>query len=422
MRNIMTLARKDLRLLWRDKFGLFWVIAFPLLIAVFFGTIFSGGGGGGRSAISVAAVDLDSSETSRAFVQQMQESDALKVVELDLETARSRVRQGKVTAFVVIGKGYSDGPPAFFGGESNLRIGIDPARRAESAYLRGIITQLSFEQIQRLWTDREYADRQLGQIMTEIDSSTTISENDRGLLSGFFSSLDSLVQYVDSGIMSQDLEGSGIEVESVSREPQKGVPRSAFEVTFPSAILWALLGCAATFGISIVKERNAGTYLRLRLAPLSRAHILAGKGMACFISCLGVSLMLILLGRLVFGVRTDQPLLLAVALVSAAVCFVGIMMAMSVLGKTEDSVAGAGWAILLVMAMLGGGMMPLFFMPGWLRAISSISPVKWGILALEGAVWRDFSIGELLLPVVILWGVGIAFFAIGVFVFSRSEV
>jgi ABC-2 type transport system permease protein len=111
-----------------------------------------------------------------------------------------------------------------------------------------------------------------------------------------------------------------------------------------------------------------------------------------------------------------------VALVSAAVCFVGIMMAMSVLGKTEDSVAGAGWAILLVMAMLGGGMMPLFFMPGWLRAISSISPVKWGILALEGAVWRDFSMGELLLPVVILWGVGIAFFAIGVFVFSRSEV
>jgi ABC-2 type transport system permease protein len=114
--------------------------------------------------------------------------------------------------------------------------------------------------------------------------------------------------------------------------------------------------------------------------------------------------------------------MLAVALVSAAICFVGIMMAMSVMGKTEESVAGAGWAILLVMAMLGGGMVPLFFMPGWLRAISSISPVKWGVLALEGAIWREFTVSEMALPVGILLGVGVLFFGIGVLIFSRSEL
>lgn len=422
MFRIMTLARKDLLLLWRDKFGLFWVIAFPLMIAIFFGTIFSGGGGGGRSAISIAVVDQDSSESSRAFVKLMQDSDALTITEVDLTTAQDRVRYGKTTAYVLVEEGYGSGAPAMFGGEQRMRVGIDPSRQAEAAYLQGILTKLSFEQVQSQWTNRERARKQISDILSEIDSSSNVSANDRNLLSTFFGSLGDLVENSDTNIMSQGLESNAVPVESVQREQESGKPRSSFEITFPSSILWALLGCAATFGLSIVKERSGGTYLRLRLAPLSRAQVLAGKGMACFLACVGVSLFLILMGKLVFGVRTDNLLHLALALIGSATCFVGIMMALCVLGKTEDAVAGAGWAILLVMAMLGGGMMPLFFMPKWLSTLSVISPVRWGIVAFEGAIWREFSLTEMLFPVGILFGFGFVFFAIGVYFFSRSEV
>ena len=38
-------------------------------------------------------------------------------------------------------------------------------------------------------------------------------------------------------------------------------------------------------------------------------------------------------------------------------------------------------------------MLPPIFMPDWLKAVSSISPIKWGILALEGAQYqRDFTL------------------------------
>ena len=67
------------------------------------------------------------------------------------------------------------------------------------------------------------------------------------------------------------------------------------------------------------------------------------------------------------------------------------MMLISTLGRTEQSASGAGWAILLVMAMLGGGMVPLFVMPAWMATASNVSPVKWAILALEGALWRGFT-------------------------------
>lgn len=57
--------------------------------------------------------------------------------------------------------------------------------------------------------------------------------------------------------------------------------------------------------------------------------------------------------------------------ICTALCFVGLMMFISTLGKTEQSASGAGMALLMVMARLGSGMMPLVFMPTWMPAFMS---------------------------------------------------
>ena len=209
--------------------------------------------------------------------------------------------------------------------------------------------------------------------------------------------------------------------EDVERERKAAF--SSFEITFPSAILWALMGCTATFAISIVNERNAGTFQRLRLAPITRGQILAGKGLGCFLAGLAVATLLIGLGVGVWGVRVASPITLVVALVCTAFAFTGLMMVFSVAGKTETAVAGAGWATLLICAMIGGGMIPLVFMPTWLRSVSHVSPIKWGIVALEGATWRQFSLTEfdMLLPCGILLGVGVVGYAVGTFVLTRQD-
>jgi ABC-2 type transport system permease protein len=198
-------------------------------------------------------------------------------------------------------------------------------------------------------------------------------------------------------------------------------PRSPFEITFPQALSWALLGCTLSFAVSIVTERQRGTYLRLRLAPITRAHILAGKGLACFITCVSVSVLLLLIGMLIFDVRLVSPLGMLLALVSGGVCYVGLMMLISVIGRTEQAVAGAGWAIMLVMAMTGGSMVPLMFMPSWMLALSNFSVVKWAIYAFEGAIWRQFTLTQMMLPVGILLGIGLTAYAIGVSILVRTD-
>jgi ABC-2 type transport system permease protein len=174
------------------------------------------------------------------------------------------------------------------------------------------------------------------------------------------------------------------------------------------------MGCAATFGVGLVAERNAGTLFRLLATPLTRAQVLLGKAAACGAAILGVEALLLLVGATAFHVRPASWGLLAAASVAAAAAFVGLMMFISTLGRTERSASGAGWAILLVMSMLGGGMVPLFVMPAWMATASNVSPVKWAVLALEGALWRGFTPREMVLPCAILVFVGAVAFAAGV--------
>lgn len=303
-----------------------------------------------------------------------------------------------------------------------MEIGMDPSRRAEAGYLRGLLTQAAFLQMQKRFMN---PDTMLNVVRNERQSLAGNMDTTSGqgkLLMNYLKDTEKFLGNVDSGFYSQggplQMEGPEIKAVEVSRE---GRPATAFEITFPSGILWGLIGCAAAFGISIVRERREGTYLRLRLAPITRTHILAGKGMACFIACISVCVLLLLFGGLVFGVRLGNTLHLALAIIASAWCFVGIMMFISVLGKTEQSVSGAGWAVLLVMSMFGGGMVPLMFMPSWMRMLSNFSPVKWGIISLEGAIWRGFSLQEMMLPVAVLCGTGLVLFFIGVTILTKTD-
>src|SRR5262249_33636869 len=142
-------------------------------------------------------------------------------------------------------------------------------------------------------------------------------------------------------------------------------PRSGFDVTFPQGVIWGIIGCAMTFGIGIVSERTQGTLVRLQISPLTRFHLLAGKATASFIAILIVECGILLLGRYVFHVVPASWGLLALAGFSSGIAFVGIMMLTSSLGKTEQAAAGAGWAVMMPLAMFGGAMVPLFAMPSW---------------------------------------------------------
>ncbi len=173
------------------------------------------------------------------------------------------------------------------------------------------------------------------------------------------------------------------------------VPRTGFELAFPAAVLWGLIGCAGAFATASVAERRSGTALRLRAAPVRWSTMLSGKLLACIVACAVDATLLLIVARVAFGVRVERFAGLPIAIACCAICFAGITVRLGVLGRSEQAVGGASWATLLLMAMIGGAMVPVSVMPSWMRALSELSPVRWGIVALEGATFRGLALAEL---------------------------
>jgi len=142
-------------------------------------------------------------------------------------------------------------------------------------------------------------------------------------------------------------------------------------------------------------------------------QILGGKAAGCFFALFVVMSILFVFARLVFDVPIDYPLKVLLALVCVSSGFVGLMMFLAAIGKTERGMASLGWGVMMVFAMFGGAMIPLFMMPDWMITVSNFSPVKWAILSFEGATWREFSYSELMMPLGIMLAMGIVLFFAG---------
>jgi ABC-2 type transport system permease protein len=415
LRPVLALAGKDLRLLARNRAALFFALGWPVLIALFFGMIF--GGGGERGRMKVGAVDEDGSPASAALLKRLSATDGLELTPLPRAEAEARVRAGKLTAAVVVPKGYAEADARLFhGSPRRLELAVDPAHAAEAAMLEGILTGAAMQSMQALFSGGDGSRRMVDTALADLSGAPAGPEKARTsrFLGDLRSFLDAAPAAAPGG--ADGAAGGGgwkpLEIRKRELRADRVGPSSAFDITFPQGIIWGVIGCSLGFALSLVQERTRGTLTRLRAAPLTAGHVLAGKALACFTAIVGVEALLFAVGRIGFGVRPSWGLAAAAA-VSVAICFVGLMMLVAVVGKTEQAAGGLGWAIMMPLSMLGGGMVPLFAMPSWMQAAGTVSPVKWSILALEGAIWRGFTPAELAVPCAVLIAVGVTGFVLG---------
>lgn len=436
MHAILAMVRKDLTLLFRDRMSAFFTLVFPMVMAVFFGTIFSGGARPSEG-IRIAVVDEDSTAASIVFAESLAASPDFRVTRMTRAEATEAVKLGRQTAFLVMPPGFGASQQRLFHGEPpRLEIGIDPSRRAESAMLEGLLSARMARRMQTAMSDTASMRALLHRSRADLGDDPGLPAGERASIERFLVELETfLATPAARGLAPGAARTAGDSGRGGSGGPsfepvrfrksevarQRTGPRNAYEVSFPQGTIWGVLSCAFGFALGLVVERRRGTLIRIQVSPLRRHTVLLGKALGCFAGIVGICTILFGLGMTVFGVRPASPALLAMAVLCVAFGFVGIMMLISTLGKTESSVSGLGQALTMFMAMTGGGMVPLFVMPGWLQSLSVVSPVRWAILAFEGALWRGFTFEQMLLPCGILLAVGVAAFAIGVRAFRWNE-
>ena len=473
MRAILTIAAKDLRLLLRDRTNAFFVIVFPLAIAIFFGSIF----GGSSRSIPVAVVIESAGPAATDFANALEKDSTLSVRILpSREEADASVRLGRVAACVIIPKTFdTDLEKAMAGGRAIVEVHCDPARQAESGLVVGKLNEHAMRAIVRMFTNPKINSKVLAQSKLALALNPNMTSQQRERVSDVLESVqelfkqqnreaaaaetsktiagsvsgDSITNSVKANTSESTKSASNntengnvpvstppsatspdpflalpIQIQSSTIASESTEPPSTFAVTFPQGLVWGFVGCIGAFGAGMAEERRRGTFMRLLLAPCTIFCVLAGKSLACFTACVTMSVFMLLVATLGFHVSVQNWPMLALAIATCSFAFSGFTMALSGLFKNnEGSARSAGNAIVLVLVMIGGGTIPLAFMPPFLRAASQASPFSWAILAIEGAVWRGFAFTEMLAPLGILFFIGALGLVLGkTFIQKRARV
>ena len=327
------------------------------------------------------------------------------------EAAAEAVRRGHIAGAVVVPKGYAESARRlFFGAPPAVELMIDPSRKAERAMLEGLVMEQGARRFQDVFAATPEGRKNVQDNRAMLAFAPPGSIAGQQHLDSFLGELD---LFLGASAAAPETARSGeggfvpLAVTVTSIERRSEGPSSSFAVTFPQGILWGCIGCALSFMVGLVGERTQGTLLRLRVSPQPLSTVLLGKACACALGLLVVQAAVLAMGVAFFRVRPQSWLLLVGTAVLATLMFVGLVLLIASGAKTEQAASGAGWAMFLPLAMLGGAMVPLAFMPAWMARLSDFSPFKWVLLAYEGAIWRDFDGPEILPSWAILTALGL---------------
>jgi ABC-2 type transport system permease protein len=440
----LALAFKDIKLLLRDRANAFFTFVFPLLIAVFFGVIFSRSGE--SNAMDIAVVNEDGGPASVSFVDDLKKDAALTVhlvrqekiddkptgrtFPLTRENGMDLVRRGRVTACVIVPKGFEDSAGGMFAGRAmEIEALVDPTHNAEAGLLTGKLNEIAFRQLAKRFGSTADMKKMLDQAKASVAGAKDLDPVRKLLFDTMFSSIEAATVSVgkeatDAGKPDPNADSPlagwmPVKVSVKELAATHEGPNNSYEFSFPQGVVWGLMGCVVAFGASLASERARDTLMRLTTAPISRSQILLGKALACFLSCIFVQLLLLGFSMMPpFRVRVLEPGTLVATILCSAVGFTGIMMLMAGLSKSEGAASGFGRAIVLILAMIGGGTVPLFFAPKFIQTLSNVSPFKWANEAWQGALWRGMSIHDVALPLGVMLGFGVVGFVIGTSAFK----
>ncbi|MBN8597530.1 MAG: ABC transporter permease [Planctomycetes bacterium] len=429
IRAMWAIAWTDVRLLLRDRAAAFFTFVFPIIFAIFFGLVF--GGDAKKGKIEIAVAQLDQGSLATEFVSSLKQMDGFNVTSVASEAdGEKAVREGKASACIIIPGGFEKGLDSIFanGKGPEVPVLVDPSKAADTGLLQGRLMEQSFAMMAKSITQPERMKKQLQQARDMIAKSKDIDLSRKLMFGTLFQNIETFTN--DANKPGEDgkpafsdnaLSGfSPMQFEMKDIRKQRIGPTNAYEVSLPQGIVWGLMGCVTAFVSTLARDRQRGTLVRLRSAPVSRWQIVGGKAMAGFVSCMLVQWLLIGIFAMFFGVRVPNPPMLIVATVFSACAFVGVMMFLAVIGRSGEGSAGFGRSVILIMALIGGGTLPVFFMPAFMKPVSMASPFKWSVDAIEGATWRGYDSQQMFLPLAVLAGVAIGGFVLGSMMFRRA--
>lgn len=321
LRPITTFVPIDIKRLFRDKVGIFFVFIFPLVFLLIFGGLF---GGDQNISFKIALLNESKSEFATQFVEKLKQDDKILKIEEDITTldqAKEKLNRGEITAAITLPSGF---------GEVNTEAGY-PTGQARVLY--------------------DQSNESAGQ------------------------TLSSVLREVFKGINAEFVQNE--EPFTVAPEPTGTAGLSRFDYTFSGLLGFTLLSLGI-FGPTTVFPRlkQRGVLRRYQTTTIKvwqyfTANVLSNA----FVGILAAALMFAA-ALLIFdlNMRGDYFSITAVIVLGVIMLF-GIGLAIGGWAKNENQAAPLAQLATLPMMFLSGVFFPTFLMPEWLQAITKYIPL-----------------------------------------------
>jgi ABC-2 type transport system permease protein len=389
MDRLFSAIKKEFLYLVRDIPGLLVLFIMPLLLVLVVTLAQETATGGGKQT-SLLVIDEAKTDLSRTILRDLDSSAMFSVTHTQdihlVNTSGSRI-----TLYL-------------YPKDSAISLFMDPS--VNGSYRSSLTTTLNF-----------------------IIRGAEAKQAMEGTLNQFFRSSDTVMKTMVRSRLIASIESMPPVIIQNSPSEKAELRPSIIQNNVPGFILFAMFFIVIPLSASMIVEKNEGSFMRLKVLPVTWFTLLSSKVVVYLVVCLVQFFLMIFMGvwgfNALFGM---QPLAIGtnwgailVITIAASLAAVGFGILAGSIAKTVAQAALTGSILVVLLGLISGTFLPVYLLPGWIQAISLVSPIRWGI----DAYLHVFVLGEGLSAVLPDLFLLVLFFSlammISIFIFARRK-
>jgi ABC-2 type transport system permease protein len=346
----------NLRLVFRDRVGAFFIVVFPFMIILAIGAVF------GSGFTPVVGIVSGGGPLGDDLVRRLEATEGIEVRSFgdraDLTTA---VQRGHVEAGLVIPAGYDEA-----------------VRSGETVELPFVARPAG-------------AGAQVGLTVDAV-----LAEQATELRAARFRAAEGLGSFDEALERARAAEAAVPAIEV--RETVAGGDDSEGDFDYGAAQELVLFVFVISLSASamLIETRRLGLSRRMLASPTSAGTILVGESLGRFAIAMFEGLLIFVVTLLLFDVDWGDPVAGVAIIVLFALVGTGAAMLMGSALHNAEQASGIGVFIGLGFAALGGSMVPLEIFPPVMRTIAHATPHAWAIDAFDVVLGEGGGIADVL--------------------------
>jgi len=370
--------------LWRDRAAMVMAFLLPPLVFVIFCVAFSGATGESVK-LRVAVADVAHSPNSARLAHALLSDTRLRaelVIPASLEVVRARVHSGQVDSGIVL-----RADPAARG--SPILILADPSREVAGMLTEARVRETISTKLSDVLLDRTIVDVSQATGPLTDDQKLNVSMAEQQLVEDPGAAAKAAPMFVRESV-------------TAGRAGAGTIAYYAGAVTILFALFASMHGA-----LTLIDERRSGIADRILAGRAGMGPVVTGKFLFLVAQVLVQAVAIFATAQVVYGVPTAQHLgLWLVTTLATGIGAGGLALGLVAVCTSRDQAQTLSTFVYLLLAAVGGSMIPRFLMPPWLQALGWFTPHAWVIDAYQGLLWRDAGLQDLYKAWIVLAAIG----------------